>query len=169
MKLFEYGLIHLIFYSTCIWYFGFVYGIIAIISIITTFDYILSFFGIVRLNFHDFLITFESGSDCNTFVCILITDKMDTEKFKKHFYERVLTKVQKARSVRVGWPGLYFWKEIDPKIAQSVVYKLDRKLKTEQEMVDYVNIILPQKMDTSKPLYEIGICEEYCEDKSAIF
>ena len=140
-----------------------------IILTIKTFDLILSSFGITRLSFHDYLITFESGSDSNQVVSVMITDRIDTEEFKKHFYERVLTKIQKARSIRVGWPGFYFWKEIDPKVAQSVVYKLDLKLKTEQEMIDYVNAIVPEKLDTKKPLYEFRVCEEYLEDKSVFF
>ena len=121
-----------------------------------------------RLNFHDYLITFESGSDSNTVMCIIITDKLDTQEFKKHFYDRVVSKIQKARSIRVGWHGFYFWKEIDPKIAQSVVYKVGVKFRTEQDIVDYVNVTLPKKMDMSKPLYELGVCEDYGDDKSAI-
>ena len=133
MKLVEYGLLHFLLYGTCIWLFGFVYGILAIICFFIILDRILPFFNLTRLNFHDYLITFESGSDANHVVCVLFLDKLDTEEFKKHVYERVLTKIQKTRSIRVNWRGFYFWKEIDPKIALTNVFKVDIKPKTEQE------------------------------------
>ena len=97
MKLIENGLLHFLLYGVCIWYFGLLYGIVAIICIIHIFDRILPLFGITRLNFHDYLITFESGNDVNQVACIGFIDKIKTEDFEKRVYERVISKIQKAR------------------------------------------------------------------------
>lgn len=160
-KLCEKGVLHITVCALCFYYFGFVYGILAIWAIIRVSDILLSKVGYQRLTGVDYAHTFECDTKSPNMVGYFVYEKMKFEEFRDTFYEKAVKKMRKLSTIQVKHFGMVFWKDIDTEIAKRQIFKIDANFKNENDIIKYCNEIGDQDMPKDKPLWEMRFCENY--------
>lgn len=69
--------------------------------------------------------------------------------------------------------GMRFWKELEPtsetvKLGLTRVHKIDKKLKTIEDITEYTQEVASQPMFAGELQWDIHICTEYSDDQIAI-
>ena len=62
----------------------------------------------------------------------------------------------------------FSFKYIDPKIAKNQFMKWKENIKTRDDCINYLKILIQEYMEYSKPLWEFHVVENYSDDTSAV-
>ena len=96
----------------------------------------------------------------------MIIDKFNFKDFQQRIYQRAILKVRKLRQSKVKTLGYYLWKDIDPEIALKQVIDDPKSVKSEEELLEYVNQLLAIPFNKEVPLWEIRIIDITDENAS---
>ena len=96
----------------------------------------------------------------------MIVDKFNFKDFQQRIYQRAILKVRKLRQSKVKTLGYYLWKDIDPEIALKQVIDDPKSVKSEEELLEYVNQLLSIPFNKEVPLWEIRIIDITDENAS---
>ena len=96
----------------------------------------------------------------------MIIDKFNFKDFQQRIYQRAILKVRKLRQSKVKTLGYYLWKDIDPEIALKQVIDDPKSVKSEEELLEYVNQLLAIPFNKEVPLWEIRIIDITDENTS---
>ena len=96
----------------------------------------------------------------------MIIDKFNFKDFQQRIYQRAILKVRKLRQSKVKTLGYYLWKDIDPEIALKQVIDDPKSVKSEEELLEYVNQLLAIPFSKEVPLWEIRIIDITDENTS---
>ena len=96
----------------------------------------------------------------------MIIDKFNFKDFQQRIYQRAILKVRKLRQSKVKTLGYYLWKDIDPEIALKQVIDDPKSVKSEEELLEYVNQLLSIPFNKEVPLWEIRIIDITDENAS---
>ena len=96
----------------------------------------------------------------------MIIDKFNFKDFQQRIYQRAILKVRKLRQSKVKTLGYYLWKDIDPEIALKQVIDDPKSVKSEEELLEYVNQLLSIPFNKEVPLWEIRIIDITDENTS---
>lgn len=91
----------------------------------------------------------------------LVTETLDTEETKNNMYTKALEKFPRLRSTVYKSCGFYFWKEHPAEVAIGQVKKLDRKLKTWEELISYTEELFETKFGENDFQWFVEILEDY--------
>ena len=96
----------------------------------------------------------------------MIINKFNFKDFQQRIYQRAILKVRKLRQSKVKTLGYYLWKDIDPEIALKQVIDDPKSVKSEEELLEYVNQLLAIPFNKEVPLWEIRIIDITDENTS---
>ena len=96
----------------------------------------------------------------------MIVDKFNFKDFQQRIYQRAILKVRKLRQSKIKTLGYYLWKDIDPEIALKQVIDDPKSVKSEEELLEYVNQLLSIPFNKEVPLWEIRIIDITDENTS---
>jgi len=139
------------------------------IVLIKVTDMLLDKLGYVRFNHGDLLLIFEKPGVHQNIGVYFTIKKIGYEKFKEEIYNRGILQIRKLSQIRAHFLGMSFWKDTNFEIGKAQIKKCTKDIKTDQQCVEFVNVLLNEQMPLDKPQWEMYFLEDFSEDSSVIF
>lgn len=174
-------------YVYIIYLYGIIKGIIFIYVGFKLIEAILSVcFGLTFMRGCDVIMYLEENNNYTNCSCALILDKKginnETNEKKDFTYEefvqtvvvdKMIKKYKIFRTTVVEVLGFKLWKtlpldENSMKLAMKQVRKIDRELKTEKDLLEYVQDFSAAEMPRNQLQWQIDICDKYLGDKAVM-
>ena len=95
-------------------------------------------------------------------------DKIDFDTFEQKVYQRAISAILRMRQVPINFFGFYLWKEVDIQLAREQVKRDNMHFKDEASFLEYFQSIANNKVETTRPLFEFRLIEDYTQDTSMI-
>lgn len=167
-KLCDKGLLHFSVSGLCFYYFGFLYGVAAILAILWVSDLLLDTIGYVRLSGVDYAQIFSWEGYNRNMIGYFVYDKMKFEDFKQIVAKKAIKNIRKLRSVYTESFGMAFWKDIDIEIATKQITEIEENLNNVQDILNYCNRVGSEGFPPNSPMWEMKFLENYNQDESVL-
>ena len=164
----RYGVVHVAVIYSVYQFFGFYYGIVALLALIYCIDKLLDKFGYERLVSGDLLLTLEAPNQNHNIGGYFTINKIKFEEFRQGVYKRAILNLRKMSMIQIERFGFKLWKDVDRELSINQILEWKANLKTEVEWLEYLNNILDENMDYSKPLWEFHFVENFSKHLSVI-
>lgn len=130
------------------YYFGFLYGTLAIFAFFKLAAFILyRVWSIEIATVGDFLFKYYEDQACQNFVVYMIVDRFDFETFKhKVLYEQCIKNLPRLWSYIKFFAGFMLWIPKSPEEGLKRIRRVDREIKSKDELLDFCKETLIKPM-----------------------
>lgn len=82
--------------------------------------------------------------------------------------KRAVERIPRMNCILVKYFGIYMWKYMGDNFGESQITKISEKLRTEADVVNYIQKINNQIMPRDRPLWEFRLLEDYTKTTSVL-
>lgn len=167
--LFDIGILQITIVTLSYWYLGFLYGSGFLFLLYHVAENLFIALGYQPVPFVDIGMEFEKKDGTNNLVAYFEVESLDLDSVKKRIYEQGISKIKNLRYVRSDILGLALFKIATEEEAKLQIKRVNKEVKTDQEVLDYCSHLAQYKIDRSKPNWECHVQENYTKNTSLVF
>ncbi|CDW75466.1 ws dgat mgat [Stylonychia lemnae] len=152
-----------------LFYFDMMRGLILFTLLNLTYKYVVAFLlGLSVMSIQDSLCLYDSDLAVCNCATVLILEKLTYDEIKDQIVNRIMRNLRRMRQKIVYVFGDPYLKDVPIEEASKLVYHRKEPVHSEEEIVKFMEFILPSRICLQKPPWEVHVFPDYNDTESAV-